>query len=770
MKKLSLKNKIVLFLSIPLLCVAILTSFLFTSDVKTENAFADNVDSSTYISQLLADDVVLGSSYDLDSYYPILPENQTNSDLCWIYSSLKVLETSLMKQRNEYHNFSETGMAYLNYVYNTLNSDNMEEMKIIDKSGNFAQFNSIAENYGLVYENSFSNDIFFDLDEQNYENYNYVLDYIDNEIMDSINQIIIHEDLIYTEANRELKEEILKRYVYKYGGVFAGLEKGIISNENKLYYRTDVESENDRDGAVTTNHAICIVGWNDEMDCGDMGKGAFRVLNSWGVSSTSYSYFYVPYSYLYLYQDVYGYICLEDNADYTQISSTAGGNDGFSSKFMNENAVNPNNLFIFGEEFEIVYNFSDKFNFESIFVNIYQGQSNVTSRFTLDFDDENRNVTITISDNLKAVEGFVIEFYDDTTYVGKEDFYIFTGTEVSYVQFKDGSAKQLVDSTLFNNNLASGNFSQTYYVYNTQDLDYYLDFYLPGLKNYTYEKVSLSVGEIYITSTNNGVTTTRLCESTDLITASVEPTQFTISNRVQVKIKHLIRKTSGKLVEFKVNVLSKSGVGTGKISTYNFKFYISSYDKAKTENTNKIVYELNGGENNIRNINRYPLFDKESSITAFELYKPTKANSNFIGWYLDKDFNVEVISIDANLSNLLTNGNDIVIYARWEVVDLNYFDISLGISKIEDYEQNSKSVNDFIIYGDTVTSKLVFVPELENLTSYKYTTNYTYYFNDTLVEKVDLDALGDTVYLTNNFLKNGVPYLVCGNYNIISIS
>ena len=777
MKKLNLKNKLLILLCIPVIC-AVLSCSIFTNKNISKNqqeVSANYVDSSIYIEELASQTSVLESTYSLNSYYPIFPENQTDSNLCWIYSSLKVLETSLMKQKNEFHNFSEIGTALLYYKYYTMqNYSSDSEFRVIDKASNFTQFNLIAKNQGLIYESVLSNDAYLDVTEKNFEMYSEALDTADVSIMENINPINFYEDETFLHFNREKKIEILKRYITTYGGIFAGIEKGTISNADSVYY-SGVNTNTSNDGAVRTDHAICIVGWDDNKNCGTEGTGAFYVLNSWGVASNSFQYFYVPYSYANIYEDTYGYICEDAEEDaYIQVSTTAGGEDGFTKCFMNTNAYNPNNLFVYGEDVELVYNVSNNYNFDSIFVNVYKGKSNVTSDFTLEFDEVSRNVKVTLDANTNAGEGYYIEFYQDRTFLGREDFYIFTGTEVSYVDFRRPNSVDssvAVDSSLFNNNLASGNFSQTYYIYDEKMYNYYLDFYLPGLnKNYSYSKVDVDVSNIYITSTDgNGIITRRIATSDDDITVTIEPNQSTIFNRVRVKIAELIRNNKGKMIDFDVEVLSNV---TGKVSNYNIKIYVSSYKHAETRLANSVIYALDGGVNNNNNINRYPSFVDEPTarpITSFKLLEPTKNNSKFMGWYLDEEFTIPVSEINSKLPELLgvENVEDITIYARWEELDLDFFDGEINITDIVDYNGSSKNLTDSIIYGDSVTSLFEFKPELTNLKNYKYFANYTYWFNGTLTDSLDLNPTGESITIKNNFLNaNNVPELVCGSYTI----
>ena len=203
---------------------------------------------------------------------------------------------------------------------------------------------------------------------------------------------------------------------------------------------------------------------NIDIDYGDKKeKGAFYAINSWGVSNTSFNKIYIPYSYGDILDTVCGYICTDTDSSDTSsnsielVSSTAGtkvGDEiGFTKKFMSR-GINPNNLFVYGEEIELSYHVTGDFEFTNTFVKIYQGQTDVTSSFSVSFYDDERNVVISSDDESKLGECYNIEFYNENHYIGTEEIFIFTGTEVSYIEFSEESDKKIVDSTLFNNNFA----------------------------------------------------------------------------------------------------------------------------------------------------------------------------------------------------------------------------------------------------------------------------------------------------------------------------
>jgi uncharacterized repeat protein (TIGR02543 family) len=69
-----------------------------------------------------------------------------------------------------------------------------------------------------------------------------------------------------------------------------------------------------------------------------------------------------------------------------------------------------------------------------------------------------------------------------------------------------------------------------------------------------------------------------------------------------------------------------------------------------------IIYELDGGNNNINNPNAYLSVDGVSSF-----YPGSKDGYNFVGWYSDEDLITEISSIAQGSTD------DIVLWAKWDV-------------------------------------------------------------------------------------------------------
>lgn len=769
MKRVLLKKKLYFAVSVIAICIA-LASFvfgIFINKNSKEKAVAVNsyTNSIEFINGLV-DNKLYQTTYSMMEKYPLSAENQTNSNFCWIYASLKTLESSLMVQKGEYHNFSEMGSAYLYFTKITQNLD--DGLKLIDITGNFVNFNILATTYGLVYENSFSNDLYFDINESNYENYSYVYDYVDTTIMQNIVPINFSDESNFVSFDVQTKIQVMKEYILNYGGLFAGIEKGIISNTNSTYVRTDERADSEYDGYISTAHAVCLVGWNQN-------RNAFLALNSWGAS---YDLFWIPYEYSYIYTDLHGYICNDlQNLALTNTNTTAGGEDGFAKKF-NSKFNDQSNLFVYGEEIKLEYQVSDVSDFDNVFVYIYKGTENVTNQFSIEFFDDDLRIQISGNNVENLNDGYLIQFYDYETLIGFKDFYVFTGNEVSYIQLFEKNRDVTRDSVLFHNNFASGIYTQTYYVYNDENNDYLLELYLPRFNSYTKTNVITISTEVYeivdgSLNINNTIWTT------------IDTDTGINSNYLRIKISNLTDMNEGKTFLVRFGLASRI---TQAQTSYDFIFHIGSVDGTITNLSHRIVYELDGGKNDILNINRYPKYEIEDAekIQNYKLLLPTKYNSTFIGWYLDPSFTVEITEINANISTLLGKttlydenmhivgyysnllskqySDDIVIYAKWENVDVEYFDIDFGIEKIISHEGVTRNYSgQKIIYGDSVVLQLTFTPYTENLTTYKYISKYEYSFKNKLVESDYLNENGDIIEFENLYRDDN---LVCGSYTI----
>ena len=154
MKKFLKRISCLIFIALSLICgagVFVRNANEITNDVASAVYYETD---HTYLYDLFHDGKTLESSYNLTKRYPLIQENQTDTDLCWIYTSLKSLESAFMVQTGEYYNFSEVGQEYLHYAYQV---ENNYFNPTFDYGGNFSTFVESYQNSGLILESDFSN-------------------------------------------------------------------------------------------------------------------------------------------------------------------------------------------------------------------------------------------------------------------------------------------------------------------------------------------------------------------------------------------------------------------------------------------------------------------------------------------------------------------------------------------------------------------------------------------------------------------------------------
>ena len=122
--------------------------------VYTEESFKSQADS--LIAEINSKNTnVYANEYSLKDDYPLFAEHQTTSNLCWAYSGLKVLETTLMLKTGEYYNFSEMSVAYFAYLSKFSSTiDSFGSFKKLDEtqhSGKSHHNGAFGKRFGLLF-------------------------------------------------------------------------------------------------------------------------------------------------------------------------------------------------------------------------------------------------------------------------------------------------------------------------------------------------------------------------------------------------------------------------------------------------------------------------------------------------------------------------------------------------------------------------------------------------------------------------------------------
>lgn len=730
MKKFKVIKKFGTLVAVLFVSVAIFASVFFCVPQKDGLNFSQAVNyevpdiDASIVAALETRSETLESEFSLRTNNPILTENQTSSDFCWSFASLKALESAFMVQQNEYHNFSDVGVAYA-YYYDQLEQRKgdreAQELVVFNSSGTFETFNDTVAKYGLIYESDFSNSKFAstaNVNLDNYENYEYLLDLADKEITGRINAVRLKEKKdAYQCASQDDLEGVLKAFIKQYGGVFAGIEDGKVLSEGKLYTPSvhDSNSGDSDEMDIPGDHAVCLIGWDDS-------KNAFKALNSWGVATSQldgtkqHEEFYIDYDYNFLYLSGW----MIDQDEDVEVSSSNASNFATTVK---TRTIPLNNFFTYDETVDLTYSIDSKFNFTNIYAKIYKGTEEVSHCFNVNYDDSNATIQIKEKSFDKVFEGgtYLVKIYEDVNLISIKEFVIYTSTELSYVELYkydetgEGKAdKPDADSYMLMNTLSSADDTTTYYV--SAEDTYHMLFYFTDI-------FKVGTGYSFSEVVNNQITTARAYKYVNgEIVESAVPSFSVVSKQQYAKMFEItisgLSSYVGQMIEFEIYINSTMYRNVTK--TFHFQMFLSQNDQIETSDAFNIEYILDGGSNSsadevtlseVRNIDRYPNYQREesaiSSMTSFKLVAPTKNNHEFLGWFTDPEFSPDsrVYVIDA------TFASDLVLYAKWLSSDTPLFEVSLEMTKVTAYggEDKPLDANTKFIYGDKLDFESEFI-------------------------------------------------------------
>lgn len=223
---------------------------------------------NTGISNSFKDDKILSdppASYDLrNQNYMTSIKNQGNCGSCWAFASIGSIESNWLLNSFGNYDLSENNMKNChNFLWGACEGGNSE----------------IASSYlttkGIVTEND--------------DNYR---DYTQN--CNSSVSPIAYISALYYLPNRSNSgyEAILKNAIMQYGAVFTSM------TWSERYYNSSAKTYR-YTGSAAQNHAVLLVGWNDNMTISVNGRtstGAWIAKNSWGSSWGENGYFYIAYN------------------------------------------------------------------------------------------------------------------------------------------------------------------------------------------------------------------------------------------------------------------------------------------------------------------------------------------------------------------------------------------------------------------------------------------------------------------------------------------
>ncbi len=205
---------------------------------------------------------VIPSKYDLRDSYVTPVKNQGSDGNCWAFATMATLESCILKACGDSLDLSESNVknlfgSYGDYGWTTETN-----------KGGYAStgYNYLISWIGPVLE----------------EDDPYIINTLFSKIFNSIAHV---QNVLFLQRSNFTDNDEIKKAIMTYGAVYTPL-KASFDRYGKQYYNE----------STSANHAVVIVGWDDDMVFdGAPGKGGWIIKNSWGSTWRDGGYGYVSY-------------------------------------------------------------------------------------------------------------------------------------------------------------------------------------------------------------------------------------------------------------------------------------------------------------------------------------------------------------------------------------------------------------------------------------------------------------------------------------------
>ena len=202
----------------------------------------------------------LPSRYDLRDLNQVTSvKDQKKDGTCWAFAAVGALESALLKATGKSYDLSEANMKNLMTEFSIYGWPVGTNVGAQDNAG----YAYLVNWLGMVNESE---------DYYRYDNY----------LSPVLNSFIHVQNILFLTRSNYTDNDEIKRAIMDYGGVATSM---YMVGNNQFY-----------NGSNSANHAVVIVGWDDDkVISGAPGNGAWIVKNSWGSNWGENGYFYVSY-------------------------------------------------------------------------------------------------------------------------------------------------------------------------------------------------------------------------------------------------------------------------------------------------------------------------------------------------------------------------------------------------------------------------------------------------------------------------------------------
>ena len=268
----------------------------FIADDRPVDRIYDVADDNNIVQAAALESAYIPSGILTDSYPSI--RNQNPYGTCWGFAPTSLAELSVLNNDGTLLDLSELHSIYFAYHYTS--ADGKDGVKYLPTAGSNYLF--MGGDPSFIYH-TYAN--WVGAADEKTAPYSEAAATLESGLSNDIamnDSAHLRNFYIVNKADRKYIKQLIKEY----GGV------GMSYYDDNQYYDYSTNSYYSTVSG-NTNHAISVVGWDDDKVTNSSNKGAWLVRNSWGSDKYShFGYFWMSYDEPSIYDRVYALDCVSD--------------------------------------------------------------------------------------------------------------------------------------------------------------------------------------------------------------------------------------------------------------------------------------------------------------------------------------------------------------------------------------------------------------------------------------------------------------------------
>ena len=268
----------------------------FIADDRPVDRIYDVADDNNIVQAAALESAYIPSGILTDSYPSI--RNQSPYGTCWGFAPTSLAELSVLNNDGTLLDLSELHSIYFAYHYTS--ADGKDGVKYLPTAG--YNYLSMGGDPSFIYH-TYAN--WVGVADEKTAPYSEAAATLESGLSNDIamnDSAHLRNFYIVNKADRKYIKQLIKEY----GGV------GMSYYDDNQYYDYSTNSYYSTMSG-NTNHAISVVGWDDDKVTNSSNKGAWLVRNSWGSDEYShFGYFWMSYDEPSIYDRVYALDCVSD--------------------------------------------------------------------------------------------------------------------------------------------------------------------------------------------------------------------------------------------------------------------------------------------------------------------------------------------------------------------------------------------------------------------------------------------------------------------------